>query len=198
LNHLAHTFLSHHRSDILVVNTFTDLLTHSEIKLMEHQNPNGILIHKWIDAYTDQHPAVIGMVRTLREDLSKYAAIGLDIYFDYFLALKWSSFSETDYRGFCDASYHLMRETMHMLPERVHAPIHNMIENDWLASFATKEGLYITFEMLSKRVKFENNFLKAIEILDQRFFEMEAVFMEFFPELNAYVMLRMEELLPIA
>jgi len=194
LNHLAHTFLSHGRHDLLVPNTFMDLYTHVEIKSAEGDINNGFIVHKWIDAYTDSHPVVLNLIKELRKDFGKYSAVVIDVYFDHFLAFKWSTFSDQSFQDFKFESYHIMEANFNLLPPRLHIPVKHMIESDWLGSFLTIEGTDITFQMLAKRAKFENNFSLASAVLRARFFEIEAAFMEFFPELNAYIKLRLEEL----
>jgi acyl carrier protein phosphodiesterase len=194
LNHLAHTFLSWQVPEILTANVFCDMFTPAEVKALDKSLLKGITMHRWIDQYTDSHTIVKQSHRLLQPHFEKYAPVALDIYFDHFLALKWSYFSDEPFDNFCHNSYTMINSKMHLLPNRLHSRVEHMIDACWLHSFATAEQTQITFEYLKQRARFENNFHRASEILEAHFFELEGAFMEFFPELSGYSRLRLEEL----
>ncbi len=195
MNHLAHTFLSFDREDILPGNLFCDMMSAAEVKALPDHLQNGIRIHRWIDQYTDSHPVILALNRLLADDLGRYASVASDIYFDHFLSTKWTTFSDKEpLDAFCKRQYVFIKNALPYLPKRIHHAIGDMMAHDWLMSFGQRSSLEITFDHLSRRAKFDNNFGQANAILDKKYFEIEAAFMEFFPELTAYTKLRLEEI----
>jgi len=194
LNHLAHTYLSYGDSESLIVNLYLDFMRLSEVKAIQPPYQKGIKLHRWIDEYTDTHPVVLGLNKALSVEFGRYASVATDIYFDFFLARKWDMFSEQPFDDFCDQSYKSILDQSHVLPQRLMPQVHAMLSDRWLHSFKSMEGMVYTFDSLSRRASFSNKFADGPEIWERRFFEIEAAFMEFFPELAGYIKLRWEEL----
>lgn len=170
------------------------MLTAAEVKAFNINFLSGIKVHRWIDYYTDHHPVILNLNQNLATDLGRYASVATDIYFDYFLSVKWTMFCDTEpLDSFCKRHYAMINDILPHLPKRIHRKISDMISNNWLESFGNRETLGITFKYLKQRATFDNNFGIAVDILNRRYFEIEAAFMEFFPELTAYTKLRLEE-----
>ena len=174
---------------------FLDSLLVSEVKNLPREVHSGIQVHRWIDDYTDHHPVVKQLNKLLTPYFSRYASVASDIYYDYFLSKKWDYFSSEDQASFIEDSYDLLIRNIDWLPSRVHERLRGMIADRWLHQLGTPEGLDFTFQSLHRRATFDNNFHLGMEVLDKEYFALEASFMEFFPELNGYVKLRLEELL---
>jgi acyl carrier protein phosphodiesterase len=66
----------------------------------------GIKLHRAIDAYTDQHPAVTALKSDFPAGLRRYAGILIDLAFDHFLTLHWGRYSEL---ALADFNYQVYR-----------------------------------------------------------------------------------------
>lgn len=194
MNHLAHTYLSYGDPESLIINLYLDFLKMKEVKMIQPPYTKGVQLHRWIDEYTDTHPVVLGLNKALSVEFGRYASVATDIYFDFFLARKWDMFSETPFEVYCEETYKIIQEQKYVLPARLLPQVDAMIRDRWLHSFEGLAGMVYTFESLSRRASFPNKFADGPTIWENRFFEIEAAFMEFFPELAGYIKLRWEEL----
>ena len=81
MNFLAHIYLASPDEDWMIGNFIAD-----SVKGKSHQNfpkriADGILMHRFIDDFTDTHPVVKGCTALLRSDLKKFAPVALDVFF---------------------------------------------------------------------------------------------------------------------
>lgn len=147
----------------------------------------GIVLHRAIDAFTDEHPLVIQAKRSLYSTQGKYAPVVLDILFDHLLALNWSSYNSQDLRQFSQTAYQqfLTYGEASMSPSLWNR-IQVMIAHDWLMSFQTAAGLQESFRLLKRRLKFDSRVEFAVDDLYREFDYFNDVFQQFYPALYAH------------
>ena len=58
MNFLAHVYLSGSNIPLAVGNLIADRVKGKNIELLAHEIQEGVLLHRAIDTYTDQHPLV--------------------------------------------------------------------------------------------------------------------------------------------
>src|SRR5689334_2451375 len=87
MNYLAHAFLSFGDTEILVGNMIAD---HIKGKLALEKYPErirkGVMLHRKIDEFTDQHPATQRAKVWFRGDYGLYSGAVMDTLYDHFLA----------------------------------------------------------------------------------------------------------------
>lgn len=185
MNYLAHCLLSCSDSEILIGNFIADAARPKELKNYSEGIMQGIELHRAIDSFTDQHRYVKEAVALLRPNHGKYAAVVLDILWDYFLIKNWERYSDEDLRSFIDRMYAAFEQYGDQMPVRLADNIEGMIKTDFLAAFGNREGLSRSFTYMDKRTKFPSNFVGAIADLDAHEDELNRLFNLFFPELLA-------------
>ena len=63
-------------------NFIGDFVKGNQHKNYPQQMQQGILLHRAIDHYTDNHPIVLECVDFMRPSFGRYSGIDLDMYFD--------------------------------------------------------------------------------------------------------------------
>ena len=84
MNFLAHLYLSGNDEPLMVGNFIADHIRGYDWKAFPQQIQNGILLHRFIDEYTDNHPIVEQSKALMRNTFHKYTPVISDIYFDHF------------------------------------------------------------------------------------------------------------------
>jgi len=86
LNYLAHIYFSDSCRQVAVGNFIGDFVKGRRYKAYPSGIRKGILLHRQIDHFTDNHPAFKETVELLRPSFGRYSGIMADMYYDYLLA----------------------------------------------------------------------------------------------------------------
>ena len=116
MNFLAHIFLSHQNEDWMIGNLIADFISNKDLKELKTGVREGVMVHRYIDTYTDKHEAVKSSVRRLRFVYHKYAPVVADIYYDYLLIKNWNSYTEQDFEEFRYRTYDILNQRMPEMP----------------------------------------------------------------------------------
>jgi acyl carrier protein phosphodiesterase len=188
VNFLAHAYLSGGVKDLIIGNFIADAVKGKEYKNYRQGIIEGILLHRKIDSFTDQHSLVTQTKIRLRPHFGKYSSVVSDLYYDHFLALHWKDYSQTPLKEFTSNIYHIIQNEIEIMPEDVKFFFPYMVKNDWLYNYSTFYGMQLAFEGMSRRAKFDSKMDRAVEVLQQSYSEFEEDFRQFFPELKEFVL----------
>ncbi|MEL7021319.1 MAG: DUF479 domain-containing protein, partial [Bacteroidota bacterium] len=83
MNFLAHLFLSCNDESLLIGNFIADAIRNRDLKQYSKAIQSGVLLHRKIDSYTDNHPIIRKGTKRLRPQHRKYAAVVIDVFYDY-------------------------------------------------------------------------------------------------------------------
>ncbi|MDF1752252.1 MAG: ACP phosphodiesterase [Verrucomicrobiales bacterium] len=191
MNLLAHLHLSEGRSpDILTANVLADYLGRYDSvdllpeKVAERLMP-GILLHRQIDSFTDQH-AVVAKARDLvSPERRRLAGIIVDIAFDYYLTRHWEKFSSEDKDTTISRGYATMAMVASTgLSRKTQGLISKMRAHNWLSAYGTLEGQALTYQRVSRVTPAVANLRGAEEEIVKKDREFDQYFLEFYPELK--------------
>lgn len=184
MNFIAHIHLSGTDAPLLVGNYIADLIRHKDVATLTDDIKAGVLLHRHIDTYTDNHVINKKMRSALYPRHRKYAAVLLDIYYDYFLIRHWESFGNRTFDETCEFAYHSLADYSSLLPETLQARIQNLLTKRWLGdAYGSIEGLEKTFYFLKKRMSKPELIESAIITLTKMDNELESAFLAFYPQL---------------
>lgn len=187
MNYLAHCYLSFERDGLLVGNYLGDFVRNHEIPGYPAEIRKGIVLHRKIDSWTDEHKVFRKGTALLHKSMGKYAPVVLDIYFDFLLTKNWKRFHTQDFDLFCQDTYKILARHSHLMPTKIRERLGRMIAGRWLESYKNYEGLNRTYYYLAKRARFPNRIQEASVKLLQLESQLEEVFLEFFPRLEDFV-----------
>ena len=182
MNYLAHLFLSCDDDDLMIGNFIADSIRNKEVANFSEGIQQGILLHRKIDSFTDNHPIVRQATRRLYPHHHKYAPVVIDVFFDNLLANNWQLYASETLPDFAKRMYAILTKRQLDLPLKMQKYVPNMVANDWLQKYGTTDGLQYTFERMDKRTKFKSNFVNAVSHLQADYDLYEEEFNLFFPD----------------
>jgi acyl carrier protein phosphodiesterase len=186
MNYLAHAFLSGVEPEFLLGNVSADLLKGNKPNDFPEMMAAGVLHHRKIDVFTDNHPIFRSCLTALYPQHGKYASVVLDILFDYYLVKYWQLFNDTPLDVFCEKTNALLLAGVSLLPVKVEVQLTSMIQGNWLYHYGHHEGLSYCFMRLTKRVAQPERLSNWRETLDKHEEYLASAFLRFFPELIEY------------
>lgn len=198
MNFLAHIYLSGENEELMIGNFIADFIKGNQFHHLPDGIKQGILLHRKIDTYTDQHHVVRQSTQKLHADYHKYAGVIVDIYYDHFLASNWERYSATKLVDFAENTYQTLLKNQDILPEKVQEILPYMLTHNWLVNYAKIEMMENTFQRLSQRIsnrnnQKENNLHLATANLQKDYILFEEEFHLFFDDLRLFVKKEMDE-----
>ena len=146
----------------------------------------GIILHRFIDTYTDAHPVFRKSTKRLHEKYHHYAGVIIDVFYDHFLAKNWSNYSDENLVDFTNRFYQSLRDNYDFLSERTKGMMPYMIEYNWLVSYQTVEGINRILTQMDGRTKNESKMRFASNELIEFYTDFELEFTTFFEDLRIH------------
>lgn len=187
MNYLAHIYLSEENEGITIGNFIADGIKGKKYLKFPEEIQKGIILHRAIDSFTDQHPIVKKSTKRLHKNYGHYSGVIVDILYDHFLAKNWKRYSDTPLEEYIDTFYTLLRSNIEILPMRIQKMMPYMISDNWLLSYASLKGISkILYQMNYYRTKQKSKMNFAILELEKYYDEFESEFTSFFEELRTF------------
>ncbi len=183
MNFLAHLYLSKSNENILIGNFIADAVKGKKYNNYPKEIKAGILLHREIDNYTDNHPIVRKSKRRLNERYRHYNGVIIDILYDHFLAKNWKKYSEIPLNVYAKNIYSFLEKNNEVLPLRAQNMLPYMVEFNWLVSYASIDGIARVLTGMNKRTKGISQMDLAVEDLQLHYKEFEDDFTTFFIDL---------------
>ena len=182
MNFLAHIYLSGDNKKIAIGNFIAD-----GIKGKNHNNYSkkiqiGILLHRAIDSYTDAHPTFRKSTKRLHKRYSHFSGIIVDILYDHFLAKNWAEYSTIPLENYVDEFYKNLQNHIDILPPRILRMMPFLINDNWLLSYASIEGISKVLEGMNRRTSNKGKINNAVNELEEFYSEFESEFKLFFKD----------------
>lgn len=187
MNFLAHIYLSGDNDQMKIGNFIGDWIKGNDYKKYPEGIQMGILLHRSIDYYTDNHPIVRFSKSRLNEKYHKYSGVIIDIFYDHFLAVDWRVFSPVSLNEFTNDLNNCLTANMNFLPANIQEFIPPFMKNHWIESYATPEGIEKVLAGMSRHTSLPDKTIDAIEILKTYYTEFRNEFYEYFPQLVKHI-----------
>jgi acyl carrier protein phosphodiesterase len=183
MNFLAHAHLSGSNKDVLLGNFIADAVKGKKWLEYRQDIQTGILLHRQIDTFTDNHKLFKQSVKRVRKDFGRYTGIVMDIFYDHFLARNWQNYHEDELAVFAAHVYGILTRNVFILPNRTKRLLPFLISQNWLTSYAEFEGLKQVFYGIDRRTGRISGMDKAVESLVRNYDELFTDFATFYPQL---------------
>jgi acyl carrier protein phosphodiesterase len=187
MNFLAHIYLSGDSNEIKIGNFIGDYVKGKNLNRYPKQIKKGILLHRHIDTYTDHHPIVQRSISYLNSKYKRYSGIIVDIFYDHFLAREWTEFSDVPLQEFVKNFCDTLIAFQPILPKKVQQFLPLFIQQDWLDSYLTIEGIKNVLLRMSSRTSIPDETQFAINTLRKKYTFFRADFFNYFPQLIHFV-----------
>jgi acyl carrier protein phosphodiesterase len=187
MNYLAHLFLAQTTEDSHFGNLLGDFRRGVEVSQFSAAVQRGLANHYGVDKFTDAHDSVKKAQALFLPSRRRFAPVALDIYFDHLLIKHWSQFSSETFEAFTQRSFALLEGKLPQMPRTMQHSIGHMITHNWFEDYATEKGIEKAITVVSKRIRFKNNFYQAVDDIDANREDIETLFLNFFPELQQHI-----------
>lgn len=186
MNYLAHIYLSGDDDKIKIGNFIADSVKGKKYLDFPDGIRNGIILHRAIDSYTDVHLLFKQSSHRLFPIYSHYSTVIVDIFYDHFLAANWSKYSTTPLVDYVDDFYSLLNNNFELLPQNVKFFLPYMVRDNWLANYASIDGIEKILFQMNRRTKNRSQMNLAVKELDLYYNQFENEFVKFFEDLQQF------------
>ncbi len=188
MNYFAHLVLAQPTLESTVGNLLGDFAKGVNREQLETSVSAGLDNHRAVDRFTDKHAAVQRLKRAFSPNRRRFAGIALDVYFDHLLMKHWSNLDSRPLDTVIDRFYRRMSDGRSLMPNRhMRMTTKRMIDYDWFGSYRDLDSIARALDRIASRIRYDNHFDNAIDDIVANQQEIEAVFLDFFPELKSHV-----------
>lgn len=186
MNYLAHIALSGENTDIMIGNFIGDFIKGSDYNKYPADLRKGMLLHRAIDSFTDNHPLTIQSKRRFYKEFPKVGGIITDILYDYFLCQHWEKFYTIPLDEFISKTYKRLDENQSTFPKEMEFLYKHLIENDWFKRYKTQEGTALSLYEISKKLKYDKDLSTAFNTVNNNINAFYQEFDVFYQELSIF------------
>ena len=167
MNIVGHLYCSGVEGPIALGNIIGDYVKGKAIDQYDEEIRKGISLHRSLDHYADNHDSYKILRKEIHAQLGHYTMVALDIYFDYYLIQDWDKHGWGTYNALVEDFFSLVATYRNDIPEPALFYFDKMKEHQWMYKYASLDGMHEVFMGMHHRVKYDNHFDKAIEIMKQ-------------------------------
>ncbi len=195
MNYLAHAYLSFNHNNILIGNMISDFIKGKKKFDYPIDIQQGIMLHRAIDEFTDNHPATHEAKQCFKADYRLYAGAFIDVVYDHFLANDKAEFkSEKNLNEFAQKTYEALINNKEQLPERFQQMLPYMQSQNWLYNYQYADGIKKSFEGLVRRAAYLHESAIAFEIFNKNYLGLQECYNTFFPDVKKFTIQHLQQL----
>ena len=184
MNFLAHIYLSGDSDLIKIGNFMADGVRGNKHLELHSDIQKGIILHRSIDTFTDAHPLFRQSTKRLHANYHHFSGVIVDVFYDHFLAKNWHLYSDEKLEDYVATFYESLDIHHDLLTEKSQLMKPYMIQQNWLLSYRTIEGIEKILSQMDNRIKRESNMRLSVQELRLFYQEFEDDFTIFFNELR--------------
>lgn len=170
----------------MIGNLIADHIRGNKFAHFSENIQKGIILHRKIDTFTDAHEIVRKSKRRLHERYGHYDGIIIDIFYDYFLAKNWTTYSQIPLDIFAQGVYQLLSDNFEILPKKTQEILPYMIEFDWLYNYQFLDGIQEVLNGMNRRTQGKSQMNLAINDLKELEADFNNDFTSFFNDLHTF------------
>ncbi len=190
LNFLGHIVLARDSAESRIGNLLGDFVKGLPSAFPDEYGAelvDGILMHRAVDVFTDRHPAFLRARGLLAPERRRFAGIVVDIFFDHFLSIRWERWMDGKKEDFVSRFYgELVAFRLPRITADFPEITARMVEQDWLGTYASLEGMDLTLRRVSARSPRLAPMIGSMDDLAENFAQFEECFEEFFPDVRTF------------
>jgi acyl carrier protein phosphodiesterase len=187
MNFLAHAYLARNSEPLMVGNFIADFVKGNQISYFDQDILQGILMHRKIDDFTDNHLIFKRSRKRIITKYRHYSGVIIDLFYDHFLAKNWDNYTSVPLRDFADRIYNVMQNHIDILPPKARHMLPYMIKYNWLVNYGTLDGIDQSLKGLSRRTNHDSGMEYAVQDLVEQYGEFDLDFSEFFPDIMEFI-----------
>lgn len=191
MNWLAHVFLSDDNIEFRLGNLLADVVRGPELLGMTAEFQRGAQRHRAIDSFTDAHPIVRRSRMRLGAEHRRFSGVLMDVFYDYFLATRWETYSSVSLDEFTRTFYADAKAFALPLPDAARLLVDRIARHDLLGQYRNISGVEQSLRRLSLRLssRWQRQFAleSSVPVLLANEPALRDDFAEFFPQLRCRI-----------
>ncbi|MFN0050154.1 MAG: ACP phosphodiesterase [Cytophagales bacterium] len=188
MNFIAHLYFSGTNEGLMVGNFIADAVKgRREFEIYPPFIQQGIILHRKIDTFTDNHITFRQSKSILVPKYNHYAGVLVDIFYDHFLTCNWSTYSDESLPFFSSRCENTIEKYWDDIPEKMKMFFRYIRKYDRINGYNQINTIKSVLTGMSRRTSFASNMENATLDLLQNFEVLESHFKIFFPELQNFV-----------
>ena len=194
MNFLGHIYLSGSDTDLAIGNLVADQIKGNKISELPNKIKSGIVLHRLIDEFTDNHSSYKKCVSELFPNYRHYSRVIIDMYFDHFLAANWDNFHKIPLKIYSNNFYDKLKKSCFYFDDRVQYFICALINQKWLEKYSTLEDLKFILQQMEERTKFPSKLEASTYDLIEKYTYFEAHFFHFMKDIAFFAKNKIKDL----
>ena len=147
---------------------------------------NGIMLHRYIDTFTDEHEATKEAKQVFRPAYRLYSGAFVDVVYDHFLATDENEFTEQSLFSFTGEVYSVLNINTQWFPEHFALLFPYMKQHNWLFNYRTRLGTYKSMGGVVKRAAYLTESETAFQLFEQHYQLLKECYHHFWKDLKRY------------
>ena len=184
MNHLAHLYLSSDKEEEMVGQFIADGVKGNDFNLYSPDIRQGILLHRWVDSFTDTHDLVKELRAEYRPKLGLYSGVLIDLVFDYFLAKDFQIHSGIELEEFQQFTFSVLNKHEDHFPEKMKKYFFYMKDKEFMMKYAHPVEMADIVRQMGNRIPRGESLLAAGDFFEDYVEMASAYFPAFFEELK--------------
>lgn len=194
MNYLAHAYLSFNVPPVLVGNLISDYIKGKKQFDYPADVRKGIVLHRAIDGFTDEHEATAEAKVFFRPSYRLYSGAFVDVVYDHFLARDAQQFAGNRLYTFSQEVYATLDQYVSIFPEPFSQLFPYMKEYNWLYNYGRRESIDQSFQGLVRRSMYLTDSSEAFRLFEKHYDELQECYDVFFPAVKAFALSTLESL----
>ena len=152
----------------------------------------GIMLHRAIDAYTDEHPATKQGKQYLKPAVGLYAGAFVDVVYDHFLALDKNQFLQQTLLQHTSNTHQTLQLYQQVLPPVFQQMLPYMIAQNWLFNYQYTWGIERSFGGVARRAKYIDSSVTVFALFEKHYHALQECYNAFFPDVKAFTLYQIQ------
>lgn len=190
MNYLAHALLAGPDPQMRLGGLLGDFVKgplHTGVLGYDDAILNGIALHRQIDSYADTHAAFRASRQRVSAARRRYAGIMVDLFYDHFLARRWTAYSDQPLAQFAAETYGLLAGYVALLPVELRRILPRMTQGDWFCAYADAASIGAALDgIAAHRLRRANTLAGGVEELLADYEAFEGDFLDFIADATAF------------
>jgi acyl carrier protein phosphodiesterase len=186
VNYLAHAYLSFDHPQILVGNLISDFVKGKKRMDYPPDIQKGISLHRFIDTFTDSHPATKEAKQVFQSAYRLYSGAFVDVVYDHFLATDEQEFSESALHGFASRVYDTIEQNIAIVPDNFARMFVFMKRQNWLFEYRTIPGIEKGFNGVVRRAAYIHESETASRLFETHYQLLKDCYRQFWKDVKPF------------
>ncbi|PLX22702.1 MAG: DUF479 domain-containing protein [Salinivirgaceae bacterium] len=186
MNYLAHLYLSGNDHQLIVGNFIGDAVKGKLFMSYPDRIKEGILLHRSIDSYTDNHPIVKEAKLFFKNSYEKYSGVAVDMLFDHYLASNWKDFHKEPLASYVNVINRVLLSFFEYMPYRIQLMMPFWVKHRWPELYETKTGLYRVLNGMTYYTSMPKKVAMFQDVLSDNYLKLKDLFYLFFEDVLKY------------